>query len=281
MSGTPPDFPMWNALLRWSLAQGGDGTTETSKEPMSAEDREFLENVMKSMTVDVSKKLGEELQVVVQGTDDDRVNALKEIEEMVLDLDIAKDFCKLGGHKTMIEASKSEDERVRIGACGVVAALAQNEPTCQDAIGPYLPDLYRVFKNAQSDEEKRVSFGAASAVVRGHQTLKMPPAVLLQGINSDSARASSKALFLLSTFDTYDDDFSESYAAALNVAASSRASVQSRESATRAVVAAVSQSSSFRQSHHQKLKDAASSIVGQSEDEDLAEMWKQVSLLIE
>jgi len=38
----------WLALLKWSLAQGSDGTTE-SRPTMSEEDRKFLESAMKEM----------------------------------------------------------------------------------------------------------------------------------------------------------------------------------------------------------------------------------------
>ena len=53
MAASHPDYPMWSALLRWSLTQT-DGTDEARAPPkaMSAEDREFLAKVMKECTVD-------------------------------------------------------------------------------------------------------------------------------------------------------------------------------------------------------------------------------------
>ena len=44
-----PDYPMWSSLLRWSLAQGSDGTSASPQGPMSEEKRKFLEGALKAM----------------------------------------------------------------------------------------------------------------------------------------------------------------------------------------------------------------------------------------
>lgn len=48
--------PQWLGLLRWSLRYN-DGTKSTNTKPMSDEDKEFLENVLKTMVVDEGEQL--------------------------------------------------------------------------------------------------------------------------------------------------------------------------------------------------------------------------------
>ena len=51
-----PDYPMWSSLLRWSLAQGSDGTSASPQGPMSEEKRKFLEGALKAMGEDGAER---------------------------------------------------------------------------------------------------------------------------------------------------------------------------------------------------------------------------------
>ena len=62
------DPAAWAALLKWSLAQTGDGTSSEPPAPMSQEKREFLEAVMKDGVVDLVKRAGEILEALHEGT---------------------------------------------------------------------------------------------------------------------------------------------------------------------------------------------------------------------
>ena len=64
------DPAAWAALLKWSIAQTGegDGTSSTPAEPMSKEKRDFLEAVMKDGVVDLVKRAGEILEALHEGT---------------------------------------------------------------------------------------------------------------------------------------------------------------------------------------------------------------------
>ena len=68
-----PDYPMWSSLLRWSLAQGSDGTSASPQGPMSEEKRKFLEGALKAMGEDGAERqraIFEAVQKFVDGTGD-------------------------------------------------------------------------------------------------------------------------------------------------------------------------------------------------------------------
>ena len=68
-----PDYPMWSSLLRWSLAQGSDGTSASPQGPMSEEKRKFLEGALKAMGEDGAERqraIFEAVQKFVDGAGD-------------------------------------------------------------------------------------------------------------------------------------------------------------------------------------------------------------------
>lgn len=58
---------------------------------MSAEDRKFLEEALKSMTVDVVEELNKAMQILIEGnaSEDDQVQALEVVTNFVADIDTA------------------------------------------------------------------------------------------------------------------------------------------------------------------------------------------------
>ena len=96
-----PDYPMWSSLLRWSLAQGSDGTSASPQGPMSEEKRRFLEGALKAMGEDGAERqraIFEAVQKFVDGTGDADacVDALEQLEDDAQDLDAARDLLKVG-----------------------------------------------------------------------------------------------------------------------------------------------------------------------------------------
>ena len=131
-AGAHPDYPMWSALLRWSLRQGDDGTAPSPQGPMSDEKRRFLEAALKSMgedDADRQRKLFEAVEAhVARGEDPDAcVDALEQLEDDALDLDAARNLLKLGALGLVVRAVASGDGAVSAAACGVVAAACAND----------------------------------------------------------------------------------------------------------------------------------------------------------
>ena len=204
MAANHPDYPGWAALLRWSLAQQ-DGTKPSDPKAMSAEDRAFLEKVMKELTVDEAQRVGELLkrtEAWLEGDEADAEDALFELEEIVERLDLARDLCKLGGIAVVLRAVKKGST----AACAVIATAAQNDQPAQDAIAKEgaLEVLVRAFDDGEDPELRRSALSAISSLIRGSAALEQQfvastgSYLLATALGPSSpARLAAKAAFLL------------------------------------------------------------------------------------
>ena len=102
-----PDYPMWSSLLRWSLAQGSDGTSASPQGPMSEEKRRFLEGALKAMGEDGAE----------------RQRAIFEAVQKFVD-----------------GAGDADDAAVAAAACGVVAVATANDAEVQNGAGQQAVD---------------------------------------------------------------------------------------------------------------------------------------------
>ena len=230
MAANHPDYPMWSALLRWSLAQT-DGTEERDPAtPMSQEDRDFLTKVMKEVTVDHAKRIGECLEAVsgwtasakggdAAASEEACVKALEEIEYFIEDLDFARDLCKLGGMAVVLDAlDASGGGAVAEAACVLLAAAAQNDPPVQACVAK-LKGLGRLVAVWRGDAgTRRTTLAAISAVVRGNGALEKAfvastaaAELIVDALaavrdgdapDSDTFRVAAKAAFLLDALAT-------------------------------------------------------------------------------
>lgn len=100
---------------------------------MDPEKREFLEKVMKSMTLDVVKELEKAAAKLenASSTESELLDALVVILDYVDNIDSANDFCKVGGLNVLLPHLASSHVTVRSKAASVVAELAQNNPFSQ------------------------------------------------------------------------------------------------------------------------------------------------------
>lgn len=74
------------------LATKAEDTTRPSEfQPMDPERRKFLEDALKSMTIDVVEELNKAMRTLIPGnaSEDDQVNALEVVTSYVADIDSA------------------------------------------------------------------------------------------------------------------------------------------------------------------------------------------------
>lgn len=186
----------WLGLLKWSLAYS-DGTrpsTETMK-PMSKEDIEFLEKVMKDGIIDEGERmksiltdLTESLQSLKDGSpvpgegetkrkeldEDEMSDLLLELKDIVEQIDYARAFMSLGGIPFLLGCAAeggTVPHAVRAGALGVLATMCQNNPPVQLSLleNGHMPVLIQLFFDESTDakiQERAVQ--ALSCSVRSH-----------------------------------------------------------------------------------------------------------------
>ncbi|XP_063541228.1 hsp70-binding protein 1-like [Cydia strobilella] len=131
-------------LLRFAMeatkAEDAPGNSELG--PMDEERKRFLEDALKSLTVDVAKVLQDAIAVL---SDADKIHSVQlgqslpneinqaftSIMDFIDDIDTANDFYKLGGFSVFPVCYGSENEEIRTRASGILAELCQNNPFCQ------------------------------------------------------------------------------------------------------------------------------------------------------
>lgn len=191
-----PNTPWaWLGLLKWSLSYT-DGTvpSDESLTPMSAEDKAFLEKVMKDGIIDE----GERMKTILKDLTDylyrvKSVNAtaqedsksehpeldadgavilLLELRDIVEQIDYARAFTAMGGVQFLMGCAaerNSVPRSIRSSCLGVLATLCQNNPPVQkDMLDrgaiEFLSDLY--FKEFPSSAPEGDT-GESDGLVRG------------------------------------------------------------------------------------------------------------------
>ncbi|XP_059612775.1 uncharacterized protein LOC132259234 [Phlebotomus argentipes] len=125
-------------LLKFAMeaTKKEDAPQDSTMEPMNPEDRKFLEEALKSMTVDVCKELTDALKVIMDSSssESDQVDAIETINHYILSIDQADNFHKIGGFIILKPCLKSPFESVRAETAGLITDLAQNNPYCQQQL---------------------------------------------------------------------------------------------------------------------------------------------------
>jgi len=175
------DPAAWAALLKWSIAQTGegDGTSSTPAEPMSKEKRDFLEAVMKDGVVDLVKRAGEILESLHEGTkpcregvamDDDAtdqmIGLMEELMDIVEQIDFAMALVQIGGVPPLLAIIENDlvPEELRKETLAVLATVAQNNPYAQDALMAQgaLPIFVKIAESSASTSSADVAADAAA-----------------------------------------------------------------------------------------------------------------------
>ncbi|RVE47903.1 hypothetical protein evm_007417 [Chilo suppressalis] len=131
-------------LLRFAMeatkAEDAPGNSELG--PMDEERRRFLEEALKSLTVDVAEVIQNSIKAL---TDQEKIKSIKpgdplspeimtafsNLMEFIDDIDVANDFYKMGGFAIFPMCYSSENDEVRANASWVLAEVCQNNPFCQ------------------------------------------------------------------------------------------------------------------------------------------------------
>lgn len=223
--GDNPDQPRQprnlQGLLKFAMeaTAAEDAPHESHFEPMTEEQRRFLEEALESLTVDVVEVFKKAMKTLLDPDTDDeeKSNAIDVIIDFVQDIDAANDFFKVGGHVIINPGLKSSHASVRAGTLRMIAELAQNNPYCQQHLleANTLPRTVELL----SDEPAVASqaMHAISCMVRHHEPslaafIDMGGLECILGcIQTDNENLRIKSSFLMSNlcseFETVRDEF--------------------------------------------------------------------------
>ncbi|XP_068623644.1 hsp70-binding protein 1 [Battus philenor] len=205
-------------LLRFIMegTKAEDAPGSSVFEPMDEERKKFLEEAFRSLTVDVAQILLKAINVLNdpqkinsikkgQELPDDVVSACSNITSYAAEMDVANDFCKLGGYTIFPVCFDSENAQVRAEAYAILAEVCQNNPFCQsNALDSGL--LRRLLTLLQIEEGVALAkcLYAVSCLTRNYEpagqmfTSLGGCAVLTQLLGSEDIRVRAKTAFLIS-----------------------------------------------------------------------------------
>lgn len=201
-------------LLRFAMEATAmeDAPSASHFQPMDDERRKFLEDTLKSMTVDlievISKSLTTLSGVKDLKQDDDAEEyeeALETISDIVDNIDLANDFHKMGGFDVLIECLKSSHTSLQWRTAELIAELNQNNPYCQShsLSSGLLSILLEMVDNGSSEAVRVKALYGVSCIVRDNKEgLKKFMhedgfSVLLRAMQSNVDKLKVKSAFLL------------------------------------------------------------------------------------
>jgi hsp70-interacting protein len=175
----------WLGLLKWSLSYTDGTKNDQNISPMSAEDRAFLEEVMKHGIVNEADRMkvilseitlyldtlsASDQTVFLDEEKEEEIQSLMmELKDIVGLIDYAKMFAAMGGIQLLMGMSleQSISPRLRATCMTALATLCQNNPTVQktmfeQGIMTTLINLYF----SQHPEEKQNSLDESYGVLR-------------------------------------------------------------------------------------------------------------------
>ncbi|XP_035917595.1 hsp70-binding protein 1 [Anopheles stephensi] len=135
-SGEDPEQPRqprnMQGLLKFAMeaTKSEDAPNPAQLQPMDEERRRFLEEALKSLTVNVIEELEKAMNVLLdnESNEDAKTEAIETVIDYVQDMDTANDFLKVGGSAIIEPGLESPSSRVRSGTLRLIGELTQNSP---------------------------------------------------------------------------------------------------------------------------------------------------------
>lgn len=166
----------WNAILKWSLEQHGDGTAPPRE--ISEEDRQWFFKAMESGVIDEIKRMKQITEEISQNPDGQLSDEDIAIREELLDdlamrvesIDNAGDLHTIGGFQPLIKTLGSPHPTLRALAAEVLATCVQNHPKAQAHAleNNVMPGLLKMAGEDENDNAARTkALYALSCLLRG------------------------------------------------------------------------------------------------------------------
>jgi len=100
---------------------------------MDPEHRQWLEEALSSMSVDIVQQLTNGIKILnSDAEDEEKEEVLDLLEDWLGNIDMAVNFHKIGGFCCLRKCLQSSSPGVRAGACHLMAEISQNNAYCQE-----------------------------------------------------------------------------------------------------------------------------------------------------
>lgn len=148
-----------------------DAPNPSVYEEMDPERRRFLEEALRSMTIDVVDKLQHSMNILIDSNapEEEQVQAIESVTDFIENIDTANDFYKIGGFCILIPCLNSPYPSVRQCTAELIGELAQNNPFCQKHLLDMniLPKLIELLTDEPS--VSNTALHALSCIIRGFE----------------------------------------------------------------------------------------------------------------
>ncbi|KAK6634090.1 hypothetical protein RUM44_004698 [Polyplax serrata] len=204
-------------LLRYSTEAScalGEPTQVAPARILDEETRNFVEEAIKSVTIDVVEELLKSIKVLKEANsipeDGDTTQceeALDNIFDYVDNLDVANDFHKIGGFCILRPCLESMHSSLRWRGAELIAELCQNNPYCQNKVLEIqlMPCLLQMIDSDTEDTVRIKALYAVSCLARDNKEGLEEFvncdgfSVLLRALQTDIQKLNTKAAFLLTS----------------------------------------------------------------------------------
>ena len=274
-------------MLSYAIKAGG-GTN--SGNISSEADRKWLNEAVKNISAahtNLIDRLKECIQILEVAEVDQTItvadieDTMEEIAGLCEDVDLARDFHKIGGFKIVVKYLHHSNLQLRYEAANVIATLAQNNDYCQDVLlkeYDILKHLLTLTLNHDSELDRKVaikSMYAISCLVR-QNALGIKNffacngfSILLKGIQSKIPKLQLKCIFLLCNLckensDVHDALNTDAYVSALLTTLAAKDQLDVIEFTLDALVTIICHHAEFRSKCKAKsteFKNAISSVL--------------------
>lgn len=137
---------------------------------MDPERRRFLEEALKSMSVDVVAEMQRICGILMnpEATEDEKIGAMAVLGDYVENLDTANDFCKIGGLPILMKCLDSDISKLRESTARTIGSMSQNNPFCQKEFldNNFIPKLMELVNDPEVGA--RALFGI-SGIIRAYE----------------------------------------------------------------------------------------------------------------
>jgi len=174
---------------------------------MDPQRREWLEDALKGMSVDIIEQLANGIKILMSdSTDlDEKEETLDSLEDWLGNIDMAMNFHKIGGFSCLKKSLISPHPSLRTGSAHLIAEISQNNEYCQDKfIKEGFLDLLCKQLEEDSDEACRVkALYSISCLCRdyppGHEAFSKLDgwSIVVRAILSNIPKLRTKGCFFL------------------------------------------------------------------------------------